>query len=123
MRHDVAHDRQFGIVGRTSRHQHLDSALDARERIAHLVGDDGGHLPDAGESGLLCQAFLGCLASGDVGADGYASIRLPAGVQERHDGRVHPVVMAVLGAIAQFAVPDLTVRDRPPQAADELFGG
>ena len=77
MRHDVAHDRQFGIVGRTSRHQHLDSALDARERIAHLVGDDGGHLPDAGESGLLCQAFLGCLASGDVGADGYARYGFP----------------------------------------------
>ena len=104
----------------TSRHQHLDSALDARERIAHLVGDDGGHLPDAGESGLLCQAFLGCLASGDVGADGYidtASRGCPGTARWSC-----PPSSNALGAIAQFAVPDLTVRDRPPQAADELFG-
>ena len=45
----------------------------------------------------------------------------PRVVEERHDGRVDPVEVAVLGAVAELAVPDVAVGDRPPELADELL--
>ena len=58
---------------------------------------------------------------GDVTTNGRVLIRLAAGIEERHDRRVDPVVVAVLGAVAQFAVPDATVGDRVPQLANHRF--
>ena len=112
---------QSGSPSARRRHQHLHRALDAGERIAHFVRDDRGHLAEARERRLLGEALLGGLARGDVGADGDVLVRLPAFVQERDDRRVHPVERAVLGAVADLAVPHAPAGDGAPQVPHELL--
>jgi len=118
---DVAHHREFGVPARPPRHQDLHRPLDAGERVADFVGHDCRHLSQSRQCGLLGQLLLSRLACRDVRPDGDVLIGFAALVREGNDGRVDPVVVAVFGAIADFAVPDLAVGDRPPQLAHELL--
>jgi hypothetical protein len=77
--------------------------------------------PNLRQRRLLNQPLLSFFTCGDVSADGDVLIRLPAHVEERHDRRVHPVEVAILGAIAKFAMPDLAVGNGSPEFTDELF--
>jgi len=118
---DVAHDRQLTVSAGAAGHQDLHRPLDAGERVADLVCHDRSHLSEPCQGRLLRQLFLGSLPGSNVRPDGDVLIRLPALIEERDDGRVHPVVVTVLGAIPDFAVPDLAVCDRPPEIAHELL--
>ncbi len=118
---DVAHHRQFGVAAGPARHQDLHRPFDAGERVADFVGHDGRHLPQSRQCGLLCQLLLSRLACRDVRPDGDVLVGFAALVDEGNDGRVDPVVVAVFGAIPNFAVPDLAVGDGPPQLAHELL--
>jgi two-component system, NtrC family, response regulator AtoC len=117
---DIAHHWKLPIVRGTPGHQNLHGALDAGERISHLVGDDGGNLSYPGERCLLRQLFLRCLPRGDVGANRNVLVRLSSPVEKRHDRRVHPVVMPILRPVPNLAVPDAPRCNRSPQVADEL---
>src|SRR5690606_41201764 len=52
----------------------------------------------------LIVPFLAC---GDVGADRDVLVRLAAHVEERDDRRVDPVVVTLLRAVADLAVPEI----------------
>ncbi len=47
---------------------------------------------------------------------------LPSGVEERDDGGIHPVNRAVLGAVADLAVPHLAIRDGVVHLLEKLLG-
>jgi hypothetical protein len=79
-------------------------------------------LAEARERGLLHQLLLGGLARGDVRADGDVLIRLPALVEERDDGRIDPIEVAVFRLVPNLAVPHLAVGNRHPEVAHELPG-
>ena len=66
------------------------------------------------------DALFQQLRFGDVGADGDVLLRLAVVTEERHDGRVDPVDLAALLAVAQFAVPHAAARDGPPHVAEHL---
>src|SRR5207249_1838251 len=66
------------------------------------------------------EFILDALALGDVRTDGHVLARLSVLVEERHDGRVHPIIRTVLRPVLDLAMPDLPVRDRLPQVADEF---
>ena len=75
---------------------------------------DDGRLPG--------EQFFRLLPGGDVGADGNILARFALLVEERHDGRAHPVIHAVLGLVSDFPLPDPPLRDRRPHIAHELLG-
>ena len=106
---------------RQARLEDLERASQASERVPHLVGDDGSQLPELGEGFLLAERRLGCLPLRDVRTDGEVLPGLAGVVHERNDGRVHPVVRAVLGPILQLPTPDPAVPNRLPQLAHELL--
>ena len=112
--HRVDHALVVRIDGRT-RAQDLQRALDAGERIAHLVRDDGRQLPELRQRRLIDELLLDRLALRDVAADRDVLPRLALAVEQRHDRGVDPVDGAVLGAVPQLAAPHLSLRDGPPQ--------
>ena len=79
-----------------------------------------GHLPDAGERGLIAQPILAEFPLGDVVADRRVPIRLAGLIQERDDRGIDPVEVAVLRAIPDLAAPDPAGRDRPPHVLEEV---
>ena len=106
------------LCGRHARADHLQRAADAGERVLHLVRDDGRHLAEPGQRGLLAQQVLGSLPLGDVVADRHVLVGPARLVEERDDRRVHPVGRAVLRAVPQLALPDPAGGNRAPQLAD-----
>ena len=103
------------------RSSHLQRCPQARQGVSNLVGDHGGKLAQMRERRLFPQLRFGGLAGGDVASNRQVLPRLSAAVEERDDGRVHPVEGAVLGAIANFPSPDAPTGDRVPQVANELL--
>ena len=84
------------------------------------MGDNGRHLAELGQGILIAERRLRPLAVRDVVADRDVLLRVPAFVEKRDDGRVHPVEGSVLGAIADLAAPDLAARNRGVQLLEEL---
>ncbi len=111
---DIVHDWHVGVAGGAAGDEHLHHTFDAGERVAHFVRHDRRHLSDLCEGRLLDQRLFGRFARGDIGADGDVLVRFAALVEERHDRRVDPIEVTVLGAIADLAVPDAPVRNRAP---------
>src|SRR5690606_14274977 len=66
--------------------------------------------------------LLDALVLGDVGADGDVLNRLSRLVENGEEGGIQPVNRTVLGAVAEFAFPDMALCDGRPEPADELFG-
>jgi len=69
---------------------------------------------------LLRQLCFRLLACSNVGANRDVFIRNRVLVQKRNNRRSHPVLTAILGAIADFAMPDLALRDRRPHPLVKL---
>ncbi|MNT41150.1 hypothetical protein D3C72_1775030 [compost metagenome] len=59
------------------------------------------------------------LAVADFRADGDVLIRLAGRVEEGHDGGVNPVLPAILGMVADFAVPHVAGRNGLPHLRKE----
>ena len=89
------------------------------QRVAELVSQRRQELVLAPVG--LFQCRLGLLVLGDVSADNHILARFSLLVEERHDGGVHPVEGAVLGAVLDFPLPHTALRDRRPQVADEFL--
>ena len=70
---------------------------------------------------MLADALLIAFALGDLVANGDVLIRLALFIEERHDGRVHPIDRAVFRAVANLAAPDSPARNRRPEIAYELL--
>ena len=68
------------------------------------------------------QGDFGALALGDVGADGDILAGTAPVVEKGHDGRVHPILRAVLGGVADFAPPDAALGDGSPHRAEKVLG-
>ncbi len=68
------------------------------------------------------QGDFGALALGDVGADGDILAGTAPVVEKGHDGRVHPILRAVLGGVADFAPPDAALGDGAPHRAEKVLG-
>lgn len=86
---------------------------------------------DRVDDGLQFLVFLGQLRGdtlqllfigfplGDIGADGDVLARLSRFVEEGKDRGIDPIERAILGAVLDFAVPDLAVGNRGPELTKE----
>src|SRR5205085_2826926 len=68
------------------------------------------------------KSFFVFLARGDICADRHVLDWLASLIQERKNGRVHPIERSILGAIADLTVPYFSMGDYGPKVAKELPG-
>ncbi|EGF33281.1 hypothetical protein IMCC9480_821 [Oxalobacteraceae bacterium IMCC9480] len=90
-------------AGQVGPEHHFAEAVDDVAILAFAAGDFFGH----------------ALAFGDLGADRNVLVRRAMRIEKRHDGRINPVGLALLGGVADFAVPDLAGADCLPQGAEK----
>jgi len=75
------------------------------------------------QSGLArSQALLRLLALVTSARNGHVLTGLSVLVEERHDGRVHPIKGTVFGLVFNFAFPNLPMCDSRPDVPDKIFG-
>jgi hypothetical protein len=96
-------------------------ALVPVKNVILKIADDDGILRVIQKGCLLPDAFFGQLALGDVEADRRVLKGLSPLVNERNDGRIDPINGTILGPVAKFAVPRLSVSNGGPQVAYEGF--
>ncbi|KAK0358388.1 hypothetical protein LTR94_035631, partial [Friedmanniomyces endolithicus] len=65
------------------------------------------------------QSILGHLLAGDVETDRDVPFDFTIGAPIRHDRGINPVKPAVLGPVADFAMPDAALADRVVQLVEE----
>ena len=94
-------------------------AQDDRQEVVEVMGDAPGQDPQALQLLGLAQGVLGLLPLGDVGPDGHELDGRAVLPEKGHDGGVHPVVGAVLGAIPDFPLPHAPGEDGLPELRHE----
>ena len=130
LRHDLLHrQRPIGQQGIAVQAAHLAVAL-AHKGVANMVRahlalkhHPGHRIGDAAQPGFGgLERGLHELALGDVGANRHKLVGNAAVVHQRNNRGLHPVQLAVLGAVADLAVPDFTFGDGAPQVGEKRFG-
>ena len=93
--------------------------------LAHLalVHHAGHGIGDAQQTRLGgLQLRVHELPRGDVGANGYKLSDDALVITQGHHRGLHPIMCAIFGLVAYFAMPHLARQNHTPQVAEKCFG-